>query len=568
LSVFFILTVKINTWPFRTETQILVGEKLNIEKNSNLTALYIRVSTLNQIDKDSLKTQEDRLINFCKANGISEYKVYRDPGYSAKDTKRPALECLMKDIKDGKVSGVFVVKLDRITRSVKDLINLTEFFNKYSIKFVSISENIDTSSAMGRAMQSLLGIFAQLEREVTAERVAIDMQHRASRGKWNGGVVPYGYTIQKLLMEKFKRQEIEASRALEICPEEKKLYIDPEEAPIVRRIFETFLETNSVRKTTIRLNKRGIKTRKGQLWSKTTIHRILSSPIYSGFLTYGKRKTDPVSGKLIKQEKDTWTITEGEHDGIISFDVFERAQSLLSQNQGKPTKSGRTYLLSGIIRCGLCGGAMTGHTFINKGAQKQYSYYKCYSKLQKGESACKGVSLPAVELEEFIINKLRHLSADKVFLSDQKKMMDILKSRVINEQNSNDINRIDDEIGQLTKRLDTLLDKLERSLISDEDFQPRYLKIKSDISILENEKAKLVASGKSKQIALNDLESSFEQIAAFDTNWDYLDEVGKGSRIKSIVKEIKATNDKIEMDIYLDLANMSRTDRDSWLPEA
>ena len=147
-------------------------------ENSNLTALYIRVSTLNQIDKDSLKTQEDRLIAFCKANGINEYKVYRDPGYSAKDIKRPALEYLMRDIKDGKVSGVFVVKLDRITRSVKDLINLTEFFNKYAIKFVSISENIDTSSAMGRAMQSLLGIFAQLEREVTAERVAMDMQHR------------------------------------------------------------------------------------------------------------------------------------------------------------------------------------------------------------------------------------------------------------------------------------------------------------------------------------------------------------------------------------------------------
>ena len=153
-------------------------------------------------------------------------------------------------------------------------------------------------------------------------------------------------------------------------------------------------------------------------------------------------------------------------------------------------------------------------------------------------------------------------------MSDKKKMLDVLKSRVINEQNGNDIKRIDDEIGQLTKRLDTLLDKMERSLISDEDFQPRYLKIKNDINMLENEKAKLVASGKSKQIALDSLESSFEEIAAFDSNWDYLDDVGKGLRIKSIVKEIKATKDKVEMDIYLDFANMSRKDRDSWLPEA
>ena len=538
------------------------------KKHHNLIGLYVRVSTINQIDKDSLKTQEDRLKAFCKANGINSFKVYRDAGFSAKDTKRPALETLFKDIKDGKVSGVFVVKLDRITRSIKDLIHLTEFFNKHNIKFVSISESIDTSTAMGRAMQNLLGIFAQLEREVTAERVAIDMQHRAARGKWNGGIVPYGYTIQKLLIKKFKNKGIEINRALEICPEEKKLFVDPEEASVIKRIFETFLKTNSVRKTTIQLNTRGIKTRKGELWSKTTIHRILSNPIYAGFLTYGKRKTDPVSGKLIKQDKETWTIVEGEHDAIVPLEIFEKVQNLLSQNQGKPTKSGRTYLLSGIVRCGLCGGAMTGHTFTKKGTEKVYSYYKCYSRLQKGDMACKGLSLPANQLEDFIIDQLMKLSANQVFLSDKKKMLDVLKSRMLGDESGADIKRIDEEIGQLIKRLDTLLDKMERSLISDEDFEPRYKKIKDDIDTLENEKAKLITSGKSKQTVLNSLESSFEEIAAFKNNWEYLDDVGKGLRIRSVVKEIKATKDNIEMDIYLDFANMSRTGMDSWQPPA
>ncbi len=537
-------------------------------KHHNLIGLYVRVSTINQIDKDSLKTQEDRLKAFCKANEINSFKVYRDAGFSAKDTKRPALETLFKDIKDGKVSGVFVVKLDRITRSIKDLIHLTEFFNKHNIKFVSISESIDTSTAMGRAMQNLLGIFAQLEREVTAERVAIDMQHRAARGKWNGGVVPYGYTIQKLLIKKFNKKGIEINRALEICTEEKKLFVDAEEASVIKRIFETFLKTNSVRNTTIQLNNRGIKTRKGELWSKTTIHRILSNPIYTGFLTYGKRKTDPVSGKLIKQDKETWTIVEGEHDAIVPLEIFEKVQNLLSQNQGKPTKSGRTYLLSGIVRCGLCGGAMTGHTFTKKGTGKVYSYYKCYSRLQKGTMACKGLSLPANQLEDFIIDQLMKLSANKVFLSDKKKMLDVLRSRVNNDENGDDIKRIDKEHDQLTKRLDTLLDKMERSLISDEDFQPRYKKIKGVINTLENEKVKLKASGKSKQISLNSLESSFEEIAAFKKNWDYLDDVGKGLRIRSVVKVINATKDNIKMDVYLDVANMSRMDTDSWQPPA
>jgi site-specific DNA recombinase len=304
------------------------------------------------------------------------------------------------------------------------------------------------------------------------------------------------------------------------------------------------------------------------LWSKTTIHRILSSPIYAGFLTYGKRKTDPVSGKLTKQDKDTWTFVEGEHDAIVSLEVFEKVQNLLSQNQGKPTKSGRTYLLSCIIRCGLCGGAMTGHTFTKKDTKKEYSYYKCYSRLQKGEMACNGLSLPAIQLENFIVDNLMKLSADKVFLSDKKKMLDTLKSRLSNDESVDDIKRIDEEIGQLTKRLDTLLDKMERSLISDEDFQPRYKKIKDNIITLENEKAKLITSGKSKQIAVNSLESSFEEISAFSKNWGHLDDVGKGLRIRSVVKEIKATKENIEMDIYLDVANMSRRDMGSWRPPA
>ena len=221
-------------------------KNMNTQKKSlKIVGLYVRVSTLNQVDRDSLKTQEERLKAYCAANGIKEFKIYKDAGLSAKDTKRPALEELMMDIKGGKIDGVLVIKLDRITRSIADLLHLTEFFNRYNVKFVSITESIDTSSAMGRAMQNLLGIFAQLEREVTAERVAIDMRHRASKGKWNGGVVPYGYTTQKLLIKKFSDREIESSKAVKICPEDKKLYIDPEESKIIERIYKTFLKTKN-----------------------------------------------------------------------------------------------------------------------------------------------------------------------------------------------------------------------------------------------------------------------------------------------------------------------------------
>lgn len=536
----------------------------NTNRNLENAGLYIRVSTMNQLDRDSLKTQEDRLIAFCVANGIKQHRLYKDPGFSAKDTKRPALEALMKDIQDGEIKNVFTVKLDRITRSLADLLHLTNFFNKYSVNFVSISENIDTSTAMGRAMHSLLGIFAQLEREVTAERVATDMRHRANNGKWNGGVVPYGYTIQSRLKKKYKENGIEPIKAMEICPETKKLYVDLEESEIVKWIYETYLKTNSIRKTTIDLNGSGVRTRDGKLWAKTTIHRFLTNPTYAGMIWYGKRKTDPISGKLIGQDKNEWVIVKGEHDPIISEETFNAVQELISKKHGKPTRSNRTYLLSGILKCGHCGGAMTGHTFNRKGTDRSYSYYKCYSKLQKGPLACAGLSLPTDKLENYIIDQLMHLSENKTFLSDKKKMLQILKSKEKKDSSNIEIINIDKHIRGLSARLDTLLDKMERQLITDEDFKPRYEKIKGEMSELSNKKDYFSSLERSSQLATANLEASFEEIASFKNNWEYLDDVGKSLRVNAIVKEIRATKEKIDLDIFLDVANMSRTDMDSW----
>jgi len=177
--------------------------------------------------------------------------------------------------------------------------------------------------------------------------------------------------------------------------------------------------------------------------------------------------------------------------------------------------------------------------------------------------ACTGLSLRANELEEFITDQLINLSANKIFLSDKKKMLEVLRARVDNDEDDSEGKRLDQEYSELTKRLDTLLDKMERRLISDEDFQPRYEKVKNDMGTLENERVKLIASGKSKQIALNSLESSFEEIASFSKNWNYLDNIGRALRIKSIIKEIRATKDNIDLDIFLDVAKASRRDKGS-----
>ncbi|EMS78404.1 recombinase family protein [Desulfotignum phosphitoxidans] len=542
-------------------------------KNPNKTAgIYIRVSTMNQVDRDSLTTQQERLISYCKAQGYSNYKIFKDAGCSAKNTDRPSLGQLMDAIKADKINYVIVTKLDRITRSIKDLINLVDFFEKFDVKFISVSESIDTSSAMGRFMQHLLGILAQLEREMTAERVSTDMHHRATKGKWNGGIIPYGYTTQAFLFKRLKSNNVAEnlafSKASELCPEPNKLYPYPEETEIIKWMFNNFLEKNSVRETAISLNNRGIKTRNNCLWAQSTVHRILRSPIYVGKISYGKRKTS-VNGKLIPQEKDSWTIVDGEHEAIISDEIFDKVQGQLSQISRKPVKKGRIYLLSGLLNCGKCNGRMSGHTFKKKENKKSYSYYKCTNRLQKGKTACEGLSLPANELEDFIVQTLMDLSQNQTFLSDKEKMIEMIKSNAKESKNNTDeINDINSNINKHQEKLNTLLIKLEDGVIDDEDFLTRHRIIKKELNKLKDAKYKLQNSIKSKESAITNLEISFDEICSFGYKWENLTEQGKVMRLRSIIKEITATKEEITMDTYIDVANLTLMDRDSWRPPA
>ena len=356
--------------------------------------------------------------------------------------------------------------------------------------------------------------------------------------------------------------------AVQLCSETKKLYPDPDTSKTLQWIFNKYIEFNSVRKVGTLLNSKGIKTRNGELWPQATIHRILRSPVYIGKTYYGKRTTDPISGKLIKQDESTWTIVNAEHDAIISEDIFNQVQKILSMKSKKPTKPGRTYLLTGLLKCGLCGRSMSGYTFTKKGTDKSYSYYKCWNNVQKGKMACDGLSLPTVALETFIVDELKKLSQSQDFLTDKKKILEIIKSKLKDTNSEDEIIKIERRISDLRKKLNILMDKLEDGLIDDEDFKPRYTKIKNNLNVLEDEKTRISISNQDNRFALDNLDASFEEISSFGSNWDFLDNIGKSMRIRAIVKEIRATKEKVELDLYLDVVNLPNTVRGSWQPPA
>jgi site-specific DNA recombinase len=159
------------------------------------TALYVRVSTAEQAKEGySIGEQLDRLTKYCEAMKWEVYKSYTDPGYSGANTNRPGLQDMLADIRNGKIDKVVVYKLDRLSRSQKDTLNLIEDnFLAYNCDFVSLSENFDTSTPFGRAMVGILAVFAQLEREQIKERMSMGKEARAKEGKWHGGVNPIGY---------------------------------------------------------------------------------------------------------------------------------------------------------------------------------------------------------------------------------------------------------------------------------------------------------------------------------------------------------------------------------------
>src|SRR5277367_5351200 len=164
-----------------------------------ICGLYTRVSSRNQAEADysSLETQRERLEAYCKSQeDYTVYRVYEDGGYSADSMDRPALKEMLRDIRDGKLNCILAYKIDRLTRSVRDFHALTDLFDRNDVKFVSVTQSIDTQNPMGRLLRNVLLDFAQFEREMTADRTRDKMHQRAQKGMWNGGNVPYGYVAE------------------------------------------------------------------------------------------------------------------------------------------------------------------------------------------------------------------------------------------------------------------------------------------------------------------------------------------------------------------------------------
>lgn len=537
--------------------------------------IYVRVSTTQQIDRDSLRTQEERLRQYCKAQDFEIYKnkPYKDEGISAKDTKRPAFEELMNDIEAGRIQVIIVTRLDRVTRSLKDLIELMEKLQKHNVKLVSLTESIDTTGPMGRFIINLLGSIAQLEREIDSERVSADMHHRALAGKWTGGVVPLGYVTKGKLIRRYLEKGMSEDEAIKgankIAPEKGRLYLVKQDAELVRKIYQFYLECKSLRRVTHELNKREIKTPEGESWAATSIRRILTNPTYSGKVLYGKRKTELATGKLKNVKPELWKIVKGEHEGIIPEEIFERVQVLVRQKYMKPSKAKKSYLLAGLARCGHCKGGMFGYLYFKKKYDKRYFYYRCQNAIQKGRTVCKGMVVSGKILEEQVVDTLLKLSQNEKFLHDKEMMLKALEhhSKPVKSDVEDEKKRLIQEEKRLVEVRNILLEKLENKIIDDVVFVERFDENKKQLDSVRNRIAELASQGKKIDLQEIALQASFDDLCNLPNIWDKLSDEEKQEKLRTIINQIIVNYDRktrkfnLTIQLFLDSDLPKKRDR-------
>lgn len=346
--------------------------------------IYTRVSTSMQVDGFSLDAQKDRLRKYADFQEMIVVGEYSDEGKSGKNIEgRPEFQQMLMDIESGKdnVSYVLVFKLSRFGRNAADVLSSLQRMQDFGVNLICVEDGIDSSKDSGKLMISVLSAVAEIERENILVQTMEGRRQKAREGKWNGGFAPYGYKLEK-----------------------GDLKIAEDEAEVIRLIFEKYVSTNmGAPGIATYLNDMGYVKKKRQnntldVFSTSFIRGVLENPIYAGKLAYGRRKTEKIPGTRNEYhivEQKEFPVYDGAHEGIISEEVWEQAQRKRKETSctwEKIYHPEREHLLSGLLRCPVCGAGMYGNVNRKKKKDgsfyKEYYYYACKHRLEVDGHKC------------------------------------------------------------------------------------------------------------------------------------------------------------------------------------
>ena len=348
-------------------------------------AIYTRKSTDEGLDQDfnSLDAQRESAEAYVASQKHEGWSClserYDDGGFTGGNLERPALKQLFADIETGRIDCVMVYKVDRLSRSLLDFTRIMEIFDKHGVSFVSVTQQFNTTSSMGRLTLNILLSFAQFEREIISERTRDKMSAARKKGKWVGGMPVLGYDLGSKGGGLIVNEE-EAARVQAIY----RLYLERKALiPVVRELEHRQWQTKQW--TTRRGRERG-----GKLFTKGSLFRLLTNIIYTGKINY------------------KGTIYAGEHCQLVDTEVWQRVQDVLRHNGrtgGKKVQDKHGALLKGLLYCSPCeAGMVHSYTLNNK---KRYRYYVCINAQQRGWTSCPTKSLNAREIETAVVDYIR-----------------------------------------------------------------------------------------------------------------------------------------------------------------
>lgn len=541
---------------------------------NNNTSNYLVYAIYSRKSKFTGKGESiENQIELCKNQLINKYnikeeniKIYQDEGFTGYNTNRPQFQEMIKDIRNKKIKCVIVYRLDRISRNVTDFCNLKNEFIKYNTDFISVTENFDTSTPMGRAMLMISSVFAQLERDTIAERIRDNMYELAKTGRWLGGNTPLGYKSEKV-------------ETLSVDGKKKNLYkldIVFEEAEIIKLIWNKMCELKSLSKLEVYLLQKGIKTRNGNNFTRFSLITILKNPVYvvadnkikdffekmnvtiyetdiekcngiNGLLAYNKR--EELMGKT-KSYKDIteWIIAVGKHQGIIPSQQFIKVWNLIENNKDKRCRVPRqnTSILSGIIRCKHCGNYMRPRlrntvTIDNK---RNFSYL-CVLKEKSRKRLCKCKNINGIETDMIVIEKISELKLPTNMLINKIKLL-INNKEKKSDKRINELQTLNTILSRNKRKVEALIDKMaiiDGELIADitaqiKSIKSKNLEIEKRIIELSKETEKEIDKDEVTVLALN-------IINKYMSSFDSLNIVDKRLMIKSLVNTIESDGENI-----------------------
>ena len=471
------------------------GMQVNMPVKYIRAYAYVRVSTNKQLDNTSIEQQIEAIEKYCNENNIDLVKIFvEEPASGESFSNRPEFKEMFYNVfqKGNNIDSIIVFKQDRISRNSLDSQYIFSRLKKANKNLISIADNIDTNDPNSKLIYQILGIIAEVEKDLIAFRTSLGMEKTFENGYFNGGRV-FGYDLIN-----------------------KKLVVDEEEAKVVKYIFDCYSNKMwGYRKIATNLNMQGIKTKKDNHWSITAVKTILNNKIYTGYVKW--------KGKYKK----------GNHYPIISEELWERTQKLLSLRSYTQEKlHNGSFPLSGLLKCPTCGGAM-----VQGNANKKYKYYVCGRFKNSGSKACNSNLVKKEYAEQEVLSQvMNYLNNLNLSVPLQTVVIDNLKSEL--EPIEEELKSLEKSLRELKREKQELLQLYTKKIVDINTLSDEMKRVQNQES--EQKEFKILLT---KQIELkknSDLLPVINRITSdFNSFYNLLDDYDKKELLRFLIKEIQ-----------------------------